>query len=567
MKKRWNFLSVSPDAVKDLQKALNIDPILCQLLVQRGITTYDEAKLFFRPQLQHLHDPFLMKNMSKAVARLEQAIEQGQNILLYGDYDVDGTCSVALMYTFLKTYHQKLNYYIPDRYKEGYGISFDGIEYAKANNIDLIIAMDCGVKAHQQIELANKYNIDVIVCDHHLPSQTLPDAYAMLNPKQADCPYPYKELTGCGIAFKLAQAYQSKIAIDWDELANLLDILVVSIGCDIVPITDENRVMAYYGLKKLNTKARIGLKALMEVGQQSVPMSVRDVVFGLGPSINAAGRLGDAKLAVRLMLAKTPKEAKELSMILHQQNQERKKIEAQTVAEAKIQFENLSGYKEQKSVVLYQEDWHKGVVGIVAARMVDQYYHPSIVLTKSGDKVVGSARSVRGFDVHQAIGKCSDLLLGYGGHQHAAGLTMEEKNVTLFRERFEEVVRESRLENTYEPEINVSSELEFIQITDSFWRILKQFAPFGPGNRNPIFVSKKVKSTTKTRIVKEKHLKIGAIQNATEFSGIGFGLGNYYNNIIDNEFDICYNLNENTWRNQTKLQLNLKGIAVSSDTA
>ena len=561
MRKQWNFQTVSSEAVRSLQASLGISPILCQLLVQRGVTTYDQAKAFFRPQLQDLHDPFLMKNMSRAVARLERAIEQGEKILLYGDYDVDGTCSVALMHTFLKTYHKKLDFYIPDRYREGYGISAQGIEYAKENDVDLIIAMDCGVKAINEIALANRYKIDVIVCDHHLPGAQLPEAYAMLNPKQADCNYPYKELTGCGIAFKLAQAYQTRVAIDWDELANLLDLLVVSIGCDIVPITGENRVLAFYGLKKLNENPRLGLEVLMRASQQSIPMSIRDVVFGLGPWINAAGRLADATTAVQLLLAEDEKTAKLYCNTLEDRNQQRKVLEKQAVEEAKTQFTTLPDWENHKSMVLFQANWHKGILGIVAARMVDSFYHPSIILTQSGDKMVGSARSVRGFDIHKAISQCSDLLLNYGGHQYAAGLTLMPDKVDAFRERFEQIVQASIADTTARPQLDIAAEIDFVHITDSFWRILKQFAPFGPGNRNPIFVSRQVYATPQTRVVKEKHLKVAVFQHESPvFSGIGFGLGTHLEQIQEQTFSIGYNLNENTWKGKTTLQLNVKDI-------
>ncbi len=561
MQTKWNFLSVDENEVESLQRDLGISPLLCQLLVQKGIKTYDQAKQFFRPKLQHLHDPFLMKNMQKAVARLERAIEQKQRILLYGDYDVDGTCSVALMYTFLKSYHKNLIYYIPDRYKEGYGISKQGIEFAKSEGVHLIVAMDCGVKAIAEIDLANSYKIDCIVCDHHLPSDELPDAYAMLNPKQADCPYPYKELTGCGIAFKLAQAYQTRIAIDWSELENLLDLLVVSIGCDIVPITGENRVMAYFGLKKLNTNPRQGLQALIEVSGQRKPLSIRDAVFGLGPLINAAGRLSDAKLAVDTMLAEESTEAKKAAQVLVDLNISRRNIELLNVESAKEQFTSFSNWENRKSIVLFDPDWNKGVVGIVAARMVDTFYHPSIVLTQSEGKVVGSARSVRGFNIYQAIQRCSDLLLGYGGHQHAAGLTMLPENIEAFRERFEKVVQQTRSIEQIQPEMDIAACLKLEDITPAFWKILKQFAPFGPKNRNPIFVTKNVFNTPRTRVLKNNHLKLEVYQHESPvFNGIGFGLADHYEAIKDNAFDICYNINENIWKGKTTLQLNVKDI-------
>ncbi len=564
MRKRWNYPTYDVEQVKSLQHSLGIDPLLCQLLVQNGIADYENTKLFFRPKLQHLYDPFLMKDMDQAVRRLGQAVERKETILLYGDYDVDGTCSVALMYTFLSNYHKKVDYYIPDRYKEGYGLSLDGIEYAKKIDAKLIIAMDCGIKAMKAVDLANSYKIDCIICDHHLPADELPNAIAVLDPKRDDCPYPYKELTGCGIAFKLAQAYQSRIQIDWQELEDLLDILVMSIACDIVPITGENRVMAHFGLKKLNERARLGIKALIRENNKSLPFSIRDVVFGMGPLINAAGRLDDARQAVRLLLAEDQQVASDTARQLVHWNNLRKQYERQSVEEACDAFINAPAYPNQKSVVLYSPSWEKGVVGITAARMVDTFYKPSIILTKSGEHLVGSARSVRNFDIHKALQSCSQYLENFGGHFYAAGLTIHPDQFAEFQAAFETYVATNIDEAQTYPILDIAAKLPLTSISPSFWRILKQFAPFGPKNRNPNFVSEKVIALSGTRVLKEKHLRLIIQQKGSpSFTGIGFDLGHFYDQICDGQpFSICYNIQENHWRGKTNLQLNVKDIKI-----
>lgn len=563
MRKHWNLLTTDKNQVEALTHALGISPLLCSLLVQRGITTYESAKRFFRPSFTHLHDPFLMKGMSRAVARLSKAIDRKEGILLYGDYDVDGVSSVSLMHTFLNEFHEKLDYYIPDRYQEGYGLSLQGVEYARTSNASLMIVMDCGIKAIKAVQLANKYGIDCIICDHHIPETELPPAYAILDPKQTDCTYPYKELTGCGIAFKLAQAYQITTSPNWQKLAPLLDILVVSIACDIVPITGENRVLAHLGLKKLNENPCLGLRTLIEKSSKNLPFSIRDIVFGIGPAINAAGRLASAKTAVQLLLTTDEQEANIWSQKLFDYNNSRRLQEQQIVEAAKAQFANTPNAEQQKSLVLYQENWHKGILGIVAARMVEYFYKPTIVLTKSKGHLVGSARTIRNFDLYNAISKCSDLLVNYGGHKHAAGLTLLPENLAEFRLRFEKVVAEALGEVVPQPELDFEAYLSLEDLNADFWNTLKQFAPFGPENWNPVFVSEKVQHKKAPRVLKEKHLMLTLEQNKeTSIRAIGFGLGHYGEAINEQAFDICYNIQENTWQGKTSLQLNLKDLRV-----
>lgn len=566
IEKQWIYIEADEVAVKNLQEQLKIHPIFCRLLVQRGITTYEEAKLFFRPKLTHLHDPFLMKDMEAAVLRLEKAIQNQEKILLYGDYDVDGTTSVALMYSFLKNHHEHLEYYIPHRYKEGYGISYQGIDFAAENGYSLVIAMDCGIKAIEKIDYAKSKNIDFIICDHHLPEAKVPDAVAVLDPKQADCDYPYKELSGCGVAFKLVQAYIEKNDLDFKEATDLLDLLMVSIACDIVPITGENRVLTYYGLQYLNEYAREGLRALISMANRSYPLSISSVVFGIGPMINAAGRLSDAKNAVKLLLSEDKYEARENAEKLKYENIKRKTFEKGITEEATQQVKANSNWRERKTIVLYGEDWHKGVLGIVASRMVETFHRPTIILSKSGDKIVGSARSVSGFDIHEALKACEDLFINFGGHKYAAGLTMTPENLTAFQERFEKVVSKTITFEHLTPKIKVSADLDFKYLKhDNFWKILKQFAPFGPRNMRPVFRTSNVTDAGKSRLLKEKHIKLKIQQTYPESSAvqdaIAFNFGDCYPYIKDKQpFELCYTIEENNWKGRTSLQLNIKDL-------
>ena len=561
MKKRWNLLSSDPTIVQHLQDVLKIQPVFCQLLEQRGISNYEEARQFFRPSLEQLHDPFLMQDMNKAINRLTDAIHQNEKVLLFGDYDVDGTTSVALMFSFLRKYHKNLDYYIPDRYKEGYGVSIAGIDYAQQNGVTLIIAMDCGIKANEKVKYAKEKGIDFIICDHHLPEGELPPAVAVLDPKRNDCKYPYKELSGCGITFKLIQAFVEQNNLEQTQLLELLDLVVISIACDIVPMLGENRTLAFLGLQQFNETKRVGLLGLIEMSNRKFPLNVNDIVFGLGPMINAAGRLADARQAVELLLSKNETVAKENARKLHQQNQLRKEFDLQIVQEAKMLIDKNVYFDDQKSVVLFQPHWHKGIVGIAAARIVEAHHRPTIILTESNGLAVGSARSVKGFNIHDAIKKCESVLLNFGGHAHAAGLSLEVDQVYIFREKFEEVVRETIEDKTLVPEIDITAPLDLKNITPQFWNILKQFAPFGPQNRNPVFATKNVKDTGFSRLLKGNHLKLSVQQKESKITnGIAFGLGDVFPDIQNQQFHICYTINENTWNGKTELQLNVKDV-------
>lgn len=555
MHTHWNFLPADEAKTQALHQALGIHPVLCRLLVQRGIETFDQAKAFFRPSLDDLHDPFLMQDMEAAVSRLHRAIEQQEKILLYGDYDVDGATSVAMMYSFLSPLHRHLDYYIPDRYKEGYGISLEGIEYAREQGISLIIAMDCGITAVAQTARANAYGIDLIICDHHLPGDALPAAHAVLDPKRPDCAYPYKELSGCGVAFKLAQAYTQRYALDVEPLHALLDFLAISIAADIVPMTGENRILTWFGLRRLNRSPRPGINALIEESRRQRPLQINDIVFGLAPMINAAGRLADAGHAVRLLLAEERIVAAEYARVLENRNQLRREFDRRTAEEATALFEPEK--EERRSIVLYQPHWHKGIVGIAAARMVEAYHRPAILLTRSENIATGSARSVPGFDLHEALGRCSDLLISYGGHTHAAGLSLLPENVPAFKDRFEAIVQLSLPQEAIRRTIPLSAEMNFDHLTASFWNILRQFAPFGPGNRSPVFASRGVSDTGYSRLLKGTHIKLSLRQGASPvFTGIAFDQGAAFERVAQRKpFDICFTLEESRWDDRTALEL------------
>ena len=564
--KQWILKETAPTVVQHLQEVLKIDKIFCELLAQRGIATFDEARSFFRPDITQLHDPFLMKDMEEAVNRLTQAINYEEKILIYGDYDVDGTTSVAMMYQFLSTQEANIEYYIPDRYKEGYGISMQGIDYAKQNGIALIIAIDCGINAINQVEQAKKYGIDMIICDHHLPKENIPAAVAVLDPKRVDCDYPFKELSGCGVAFKLIQGYLQKHRLPTKVLNELLDLLVISIGCDIVPVIGENRILAHYGLKRLNTKPRSGLRSLIHVLGRSYPFSVSDIVFGIGPSINAAGRMSDAKLAVQLLLANDKKVGLHLAQELKNKNEKRKHFEAEMTREAIEQFTRQPDWESQRSVVVFQDDWHKGVVGIVASKLVDKFNRPAIVLTESNGKIVGSARSVSGFSVYQAIQTCEKHLVNFGGHKYAAGLTMELSQLNIFKNEFERVVSSTITEAALTPKQDIDAYIDFENITSKFLRIIQQFAPFGPSNRRPVFATKNVLNAGNTKVLKNEHLRLDVRQGEKHrFQGIGFGLGYVFDDIEKSLFDISYAIEENTWKGKKRTQLRVKDISIKNN--
>ncbi|WP_299818538.1 single-stranded-DNA-specific exonuclease RecJ [uncultured Pontibacter sp.] len=565
MEKRWVYNQEAPaEVVDNLAQSLKISPTLAAILCQRGICTYEEAKYFFRPSLADLHDPFLMKDMDHAVNRLNEALHAGERILVYGDYDVDGTTSVALMYGFLRNYTHQIDFYIPDRYKEGYGVSSQGIDYAAENGFNLIISLDCGIKSADKVAYAAEKGIDFIICDHHLPDDDIPQAVAVLDPKQVDCPYPYKELSGCGVGFKLIQAFCIQNDIEQEEIYKLLDLLVVSIASDIVPITGENRILAYYGLKHLNgpQPMRPGLEALKELAGITGEMDITSIVFGFAPRINAAGRMGDAKNSVRMLLAKTKEEAFKMADIINESNKARRDKDSDITREALQMIEDDDFLRSANSTVLFKDNWHKGVIGIVASRCIEKYYRPTIILTQSNGKASGSARSVHGFNVHNAIESCSDLLEQFGGHMYAAGLTLPVENIQAFRERFEQVVADTITEEQKIPQIEIDGKIELKQITRNFYNIVRQMEPFGPGNMRPMFVSECVYDTGSVRIVGDSHLKLRLTQDGHQsIDAIGFGLSDYYDKISKGiPFNVCYTIEENIYRGVITLQLRIKDI-------
>jgi single-stranded-DNA-specific exonuclease len=563
MQKRWVEREVNNLAeIQELQESLKIDAVLANLLVGRGITTFEEARHFFRPELEHLHDPFLMKDMELAISRIEHAISTHESILVYGDYDVDGTTSVALVYSFFKKYHSNIDFYIPDRYKEGYGISTQGIDYAAANGYTLIIALDCGIKSLDKIDYASTLNVDFIICDHHLPGDRLPSAVAVLDPKRKDCEYPYKELSGCGIGFKLVQAYSRKHDIPFDDISCYLDLVAVSIASDIVPVTGENRVLAWYGLRKINTEPCKGITALMNLSGRKENLTITDVVFSIGPRINAAGRIDDAKHAVNLLIADTDAIAFEKGEVVNLKNTERREHDSNITEQALALIDADPELIKRKTTVVYNSEWHKGVIGIVASRLTEKYYRPTIVMTHSNGYAAGSARSVLGFDLYEALLECADLLEQFGGHKYAAGLTIKTENIPAFQQRFEDVVARTIPEELLIQALTIDAELELSHINARFCRILRQFEPFGPQNMAPVFVSRNVYTYGSASAVGEKHLKMSVHQdNNTFYNCIGFGLSEYLPLIKDGmPFDICYTIEENKWMDKRSLQLNIKGI-------
>lgn len=558
MQKNWNILRSDKAVVTELAKELNVSEIVAHLLVLRGITTFEEAKLFFRPEISHLHDPFLMKDMQKAVDRIELAIVKKEKVLVYGDYDVDGTTSAAMMHLFLKKQEIEVGYYIPCRYDEGYGISLKGIDYAKANNFKLIVALDCGIRAIDQVDYANEKGIDFIICDHHNPAEKVPQAIAILNPKQIDCSYPYKELSGCGVGFKLIQAFSKNNNIDFSEIIEYLDLLTVSIGADIVPMTGENRVFSFYGLQLINKSPRTGLKALMEVANKTKEVTISDVVFGVAPRINAAGRIEHAKKAVKILVEQDYAQAKSLADKIEENNITRRDLDKSITAEA---LEMIDAAK--KSTVVHSENWHKGVVGIVASRLIETHYKPTIVLAEKDGMLTGSARSVHDFDLYAAIEKCSCLCEKFGGHKYAAGLSIKKENLLQFIAEFEKSVCETITEDQLIPKINIDKVIDIDAIDEKLYRTIKQFSPFGPKNLPPIFISKDVVDNGYSKRVGEdkSHLRINVKRTSNSIAGIGFGMGNLFENIKDNQsFDVCYSIDENEWNGKKSLQLRIRDI-------
>jgi len=569
MEKVWNLKKQKGNIneIKHLSAALNVNMTIARLLVQRGINTFNEAKAFFRPRLSDLHDPFLMKDMEKAVMRVEQAIQNQEKVMVYGDYDVDGTTSVALMYTFLKSRISHIEYYIPDRYSEGYGISPKSIDYAVNNGFTLIIALDCGIKAVEKIKNAKERGLDFVICDHHNPDDEVPPAVAVLDAKQQDCNYPYKELSGCGVGFKLLQAYCQKNAIELEEIYDLLDLVVVSIASDIVPITGENRVLAYYGLKKLNSNPGIGLQTIINfAGLNGNEITISDIVFKIGPRLNASGRIEHGKKSVQILVASDEDKSDILGEEIDSFNEIRKTLDRDITQDALDMIANDPMLEETKSTVLYNRDWHKGVVGIVASRVTEQFYRPTIILTESNGLATGSARSVKDFDLYEAIGQCSDLLESYGGHMYAAGLTLKIENVPEFRRRFEEIVKAQITDESQIQSLDVDAKIPLSEITPRFYRILKQFAPFGPHNMQPVFMTEDVFDAGTSRLVgkNSEHLKLDLVEpdvNSGIFPGIAFNQSDKFDLITSGlPFDVCYSVTENEYRGKTSLQLFIRDI-------
>ena len=581
-RKRWQhkpFPDALPqrEAVEDLVQSLNISPFLATLLVQRGVNTFAEAHTFFRPELAHLHDPFLLRDMDRAVARLQLALERNEKIMVYGDYDVDGTTSVALVYGFLSTLHTRLERYVPDRYTEGYGISAAGVAHAAANGTTLIIALDCGIKSVDRVEQATALGIDFIICDHHRPGPDLPAAVAVLDPKRDDCTYPFDELTGCGVGFKLLQALCMARNVPAETLWPYLDLVAVSIACDIVPVTGENRILAHYGLKKLNHSPRAGLCALMRIAgfvgeQDTYPikekhLDITEVVFRLGPRINAAGRIKHAHAAVDLLLANSDDEAEPFSQELNRYNHDRKTFDSTITTQALAMIEGDDWLKNAKSTVLFDASWSKGVIGIVASRCIERFYRPTIILTQTNEKAAGSARSVAGFDVYAAIEACSELLEQFGGHTFAAGLTLPIANVEAFRQRFEREVTARLQEEHLLPTVEIDTPLDFSEINGKFYRVMRQMAPFGPQNLTPVFCTEDVVLVGEPILMKEKHLKFTCRQrrSAHSFTVVGFNMAEFAAQLRPDEpFSICYSLEMNHFRNESTMQLLLKDIRLTA---
>ena len=564
MEKRWTIKKADQEKANKLAGELSIPQLLGQLLVQRGIENFDQAKSFFRPSLEKLYDPFLMKGMQNAVERISKALEKKEKILIYGDYDVDGTCSVAMVYHFLSSYSDELEYYIPDRYDEGYGLSDKGVDYAIENDFSLVIILDCGIKSVAKIKRASEANVDFIICDHHLPGEEIPPAIAVLDPKQEDCSYPYKELCGCGVGFKLLEGLSEFMHIDKEHIYSYLDLVALAIAADIVPITDENRIICYYGLSRINTSARSGIRALLPIKEKEKEYKVSDLVFTLAPRINAAGRIRSGKFAVQLLVEEDPEKALEIAQEIEEDNSYRRELDKDITREALAQVREKEGYLERRSTVVYNENWHKGVVGIVASRLIEHYYKPTIVLTKSGETATGSARSVSGFDLYKALEECEGHLLQFGGHTHAAGMTMEIDKIDAFSESFERAVTNSILESQLIPEIKIDLEINFDQLDNKLYRIIQQMAPFGPGNPEPLLSSTNVYDSGYSRKVGKEgeHLKLHIRQEGSKsIDAIAFNFADYYEDIKKGApFKIAYYIQENTWNGVSKLQLMVRDL-------
>lgn len=563
MDKRWSFKEApSQDRIEKLAKSINTNPYLTGLLLQRGISDFDSAKKYFRPSLRDLHDPFLMKDMDKAVKRLKAALDREEKILIYGDYDVDGTTAVSLVYRYLRKFYPGCDVYVPDRYAEGYGVSLAGVEFAAANDYKLIIALDCGIKSSELVRLADHKGIDFIICDHHLPGDTIPDAVAVLDPKRTDCNYPCPDLSGCGLGFKLMQAF-ARLHRDEEEVFEYLDLVAVSIASDIVPIVDENRVLAYFGLKKLNDDPMPGLQALKEIAGTKNDLDISGVIFTLGPRINAAGRVAHASAAVDLLIAQTKEEAIELAEKLNLKNDLRKEFDSSITEEALAMIESNDQVKVSKSTVLFKNTWHKGVIGIVAARCIEKFYRPTVILTESNNKITGSARSVNGFDLYQAILSCSDLLEKFGGHKYAAGLTLDARNLEAFQQRFEEVVSSTITTEMMTPVIEIDYTVPLDAVNAKFVNVLKQMGPFGPENPRPVFSANNLYVFNSLSSFKDRHIKflVGQVGGSNVFQAIGFDMSDFYEPISQGDtFRMAFTIEENVYNGITSIQLRIKDI-------
>jgi len=569
MEKLWKIRETPVEKASQLAEQIKIHPVLCNILAQRGIADYETAKAFFRPQLTSLHDPLLMKDMDKAVSRLTDAFKKNEKILVFGDYDVDGTTAVSIMYQFLQKNYipQNVFYYIPHRYREGYGISKQGIDFAHKNEVQLIISLDCGIKSASLVEYASSLNIDFIICDHHLPDNDIPTAIAILNPKQADCFYPYKELCGCGIGFKLICALASRLGIPEASYICFLDLVATAIAADIVPITGENRILAYYGIKQANENPSAGIKALLQLsGFQKGLIHVNTLVFVIAPRINAAGRMDDAKKAVQLFIEQDYEKALTLAGLLHNDNDDRREADINITEQALSIIDNDPELVERYSTVVFQPGWHKGVVGIVASRLIEKYYRPTVVLTQSGDIVAGSARSVPGFNLYEAVHECREHLLGYGGHFAAAGMTMLPEQVTPFSMRFEEVVRATIDPQQLIPVISIDAELNITDIKTRFYNIICQMEPFGPDNLRPVFICRNLADTGYSRIVKEQHIRFSLRQGNSTITGIGFQMADKYPLLLQKKnIDIVFTIDENEWNGEKSLQLKVIDFRISGN--
>lgn len=566
MKKRWKKLQAEEVAVNSLHEALKINKVLCKILVQRGYDDFEKSKAFFRPQISSLYDPYLMKDMGLAVNRIKGAIDQKEKILVFGDYDVDGTTAVASMYQFIvKIYREEnVDFYIPHRYREGYGVSKAGIDFAKSNGFSLIISLDCGIKSKELIAYASTLGIDFIVCDHHLPDNEIPKAVAILNPKQKDCNYPFKELCGCGVGFKLITALAKTFNIAEADYMCYLDLVATAIAADIVPITDENRIMAYYGLERINNDPSPGIKALIKLGGIQKKLTISNVVFVIAPRVNAAGRMDDARKAVQLFIERDPQKAFEFAEQLHNDNSDRKEADSSITEQALSVISSSEEFINRKSTVVYKEDWHKGVVGIVASRLIETYYRPTIVLTKSGDIAAGSARSVAGFNLYEAIHACREHLLGYGGHFAAAGLSLLPENIASFSAAFELVVSNTIPPELLTPEITIDSTVSFTDLTPSFYNIIQQMEPFGPENMRPVFLAENVTDTGYSKIVKEQHLRFVLNQGGVTLTGIGFNMADKFEILASRKpLDIVFSLDLNEWNGTINLQLRMIDVRLS----